>query len=161
MGFTRNSVSVSLSFPSSVRRMRIPESAACCVCSPYGEGQRFPIRVSKYASTSVAYLRFHCSASSPRRTTAPRAPRRASPLLRSSLRLLNVRQVIYTRGFTAREILRKALTRAQKPARRGATPPSSRVPRKARRCRTPSENEKSFFTGRVRATGTTTMSSCR
>lgn len=41
-----------------------------------------------------------------------RRGRRAAPLLRSSLRLLNVRLVIYTRGFTARETLRKALTRA-------------------------------------------------
>lgn len=39
-----------------------------------------------------------------------RLARRDSPLLRSSLRLLNVRQVIYTRGFTARKILRKVLT---------------------------------------------------
>jgi len=34
-------------------------------------------------------------------------------LLRSSHWLLNVRQVIYTRGFTTREILRKTLTRTE------------------------------------------------
>lgn len=39
-----------------------------------------------------------------------RLVRHGPPPLCSSLRLLNVRQVIYTWGFTARKILRKALT---------------------------------------------------
>jgi len=86
----------------------------------------YVISVSKYAP-SVS------------RTRVISLPR---PLLRSSLRLLNVRQVIYTRGFTAREILRKALTRTE-------TSVARRVAR--RRCAS-SENEKSFFTARLRAT---------
>jgi len=53
---------------------------------------RFEIRVQ-----CRAFTRFHCHPSRPLRPT----------LLRSSHWLLNVRQVIYTRGFTAREILRK------------------------------------------------------
>lgn len=65
-------------------------------CLPYdGTSARFEIRVQCHAHT-----RFH----------SVRLTRHGPPPLRSSLRLLNVRQVIYTRGFTARKILRKALT---------------------------------------------------
>lgn len=82
---------------SAAHRTRFPEGTA--ECSPYGD---FATRVSKYVS-SVAHLRDF---------TAIRLGRH-SRFLRSSHWLLNVRQVIYTRGFTAREILRKALTRTE------------------------------------------------
>lgn len=53
-------------------------------------------------------IRIQCRAHS--RFHSVRLTRHGPLPLRSSLRLLNVRQVIYTRGFTARKILRKALT---------------------------------------------------
>lgn len=76
-------------------------------------------------------------------TTAPSSlPLLLLPLLRLPL---NVRQVIYTRGFTARKILRKAATRTET----GATRPSARETTRA------SKNEKPFFTGEnLRATST-------
>lgn len=76
--------------------------------------------------TVVTHLRFH--------RLHPLAAFSHSPpsLPRARLSPLNVRQVIYTRGFTARKILRKAVTRD-----RNAT--------LLRASSFPSENEKSFF----------------
>lgn len=89
--------------PGSVRHTRLDGGGFCRA------------RVSKRALSHT----YDFTAVRSSRLVSSRPPR--SPLLRSSLRLLNVRQVIYTRGFTAREILRKALTRAENRRGRAST----------------------------------------
>lgn len=98
-------------------------------CSPYGPHTRCDFclaKVSKRMSRrrTVTHLRFHWHCSAFLLSFLPPPP---LLLLRRRRRLpLNVRQVIYTRGFTARKILRKAVTRTETGATRPSRPEKRR-----------------------------------
>lgn len=150
MGFTCNSEARWESWPSDRRffegaRLRQePKAHGAAHKVRFLPGKSFETHVP---ASAVTHLRFHRhrlrpSLSPPLLLSPSPHP---SPLRRRRLPL-NVRQVIYTRGFTARKILRKAVTRAET----GATQPSRRE-----KTTRGSENEKPFLMARdVRATST-------